>query len=76
MNPIPFMMNSLLACSFCGFHSQDNPNGAAAWSIFFLLVVILIVLGGVSFFLMRMIRRDRDNLDPSLCDDYVPGENP
>ena len=69
-------MNSFLACTICGYHSPLEGNDAAAWSIFFLLVVIVAVLAGVGFFLIRMIRRDRENLDPELCDDYVPGQQP
>ena len=71
MSPILFQ-----ACTICGYHSPEETSNAAAWSILFLLVVILAVLGGVVFFLTRMIRRDRETLDPSLCDDYVPGRQP
>ncbi|MBK1884359.1 hypothetical protein JIN85_18220 [Luteolibacter pohnpeiensis] len=69
------LLNSVLACTFCGFHSQENPNDAAAWSIFFLLIVIVAVLAAVSFFLFRVINRERGSLDPSLCDDYVASES-
>lgn len=48
---------------------------AIGWSIFFLLAVILAVLGGICFFMIRLIRRDRDNLDPELSDDYVSAES-
>lgn len=44
---------------------------AAGWSIFFLLAVILAVLGGVGFFMICMIRRERANLDPTLSDEYT-----
>jgi len=49
---------------------------AAGWSIFFLLVVILAVLGGVVFMLARLIRRGNAALDPELSDDYVAPSNP
>ena len=44
---------------------------AAGWSIFFLLIVILAVLGGVIFFMVRLMKRESASLDPSLNDDYV-----
>ncbi len=50
----------------------EGGGDAAGWSIFFLLVVILSVLGGVGFFMVRMISRGDQNLDPELRDDYIP----
>ena len=38
----------------------------------FLLIVILAVLAGVAFFMIRLARRELENLDPELQDDYVP----
>jgi sugar phosphate permease len=43
---------------------------AAGWSIFFMLVVILAVLSGVVFVLIRMARREAANLDPDLQDNF------
>lgn len=60
-----------LACTICGYHSPDGPNDAAGFSIFFLLIVILAMLGGVVFCMARLMRRERENLDPLLQDDYV-----
>lgn len=66
MNPI-----QSLACSTCRatFAAAGNSIG---YSIFFLLIVILAVLGGVGFFMARLIRREGENLDPELRDDYIP----
>ena len=64
-------MITSLACTICGYHAPGSGSDAAGYSIFFLLIVILMVLGTVIFFLARMIRRDSANLDPSLNDDYV-----
>ncbi len=47
---------------------------AAGWSIFFLLFVILAMLGGIGFFMFRIARREREHFDPALSDDYVPAE--
>ncbi len=52
----------------------EGGGNAAGWSIFFLLVMILAILGSISFFMLRLARRERQNFDPSLSDDYVrPG---
>lgn len=61
---------NILACSTCSatFGASGDSIG---YSIFFLLVLILAVLAGVAFFMIRLIRRDAENLDPELRDDYV-----
>jgi hypothetical protein len=65
-------MNLLnLACSTCRTSMIEGGGDAAGYSIFALLVVILSVLGGVGFYMIRMIFRDGKNLDPELQDDYV-----
>ncbi len=65
-------MNLLnLACSSCRVSMIEGGGDAAGYSIFALLVVILSVLGGVGFYLIRMIIRGGQNLDPELQDDYV-----
>ena len=61
---------SLLACSTCSVNYAASGD-SIGWSIFFLLVLILAMLGGVAFFMVRLIRRDAANLDPELRDDYV-----
>jgi hypothetical protein len=52
----------------------DGGGDAAGWSIFFLLAVVVAMLGSISFFMVRIMRRERLNLDPSLSDDYVNPE--
>lgn len=49
----------------------EGGGDAAGWSIFALLVVILSVLGGVGFYMIRLVRRDAQSLDPELRDEYV-----
>lgn len=71
MNFIP----TIFACSTCRITMIAGGGDAIGWSIFFLLAVILAVLGGVAFFMVRLIRRDRDHLDPELSDDYLPAES-
>ena len=49
----------------------EGGGDAAGWSIFFLLVVILVMLGSVAFFMFRIARREKEHFDPTLSDDYV-----
>ena len=63
------MIDTLLACATCAANFQDEGPNAAGWSIFFLLGMILPVLGGIVFFLVRMIRRSEAALDPEFRDD-------
>lgn len=68
-------MNSIsifLSCSTCRVSMIEGGGDAAGWSIFFLLVVILGMLAGIGFFMFRIAKRERDNFDPTLSDDYVP----
>lgn len=63
-------MNPVIACTTCAqnFVDSNGPN-AAGWSIMFLLVVILGMLGTIVFFMVRMARRETEALDPELRDD-------
>lgn len=60
-----------LACSTCRVTMVAGGGDAAGWSIFFLLVVILAMLGGIGFFMFRIAKREREHFDPTLSDDYV-----
>ncbi len=52
----------------------EGGGDAAGWSIFFLLVVIVSMLGGIGFFMFRIARREKEHFDSTLSDDYVrPG---
>lgn len=59
-----------LACSTCRVTMIDGGGDAAGWSIFFLLFVIVAVLGGIGFCMVRIARRQRAHFDPTLSDDY------
>lgn len=63
-----------IACSTCRVNMIEGGRDAAGWSIFFLLVVILAMLGGVAFFMLRIARREKQHFDPTLSDDYVAPE--
>jgi ATP/ADP translocase len=53
----------------------EGGGDAAGWSIFALLMVILAMLGGISFFMFRLARREREHFDPTLSDDYQPADS-
>lgn len=63
---------NLVACSTCRVSMIEGGGDAAGWSIFALLVVIVAMLAGVAFFMVRIARRERQHFDPTLSDDYVP----
>jgi preprotein translocase subunit YajC len=48
----------------------EGGGDAAGWSIFFLLIVIIAMLGTIAFFMFRIARREKEHLDPALNDHY------
>ncbi len=64
------MNDSFLACLTCAKNFADHTN-AIGWSIFALLVLIVTLLGGVVFFMVRLARRGEASLDPELRDELV-----
>ncbi len=66
---------SILSCSTCRVTMIEGGSDAAGWSIFFLLVVIVAMLGGIGFCMFRIAKREREHFDPSLSDDYTPAES-
>jgi hypothetical protein len=65
------MNTSILACLTCARNFADHTN-AIGWSIFSLLFLIVTLLVGVVFFMVRMARRSDAALDPELRDDPQP----
>ncbi len=59
------------ACSTCRVTMLEGGGDAAGYSIFALLIIILAVLGAVGFFMFRLMKRENDNLDPELRDDFI-----
>ena len=64
-----------VACSTCRVTMIEGGGDAAGWSIFFLLVVILAMLGGIAYFMFRIARREKEHFDPAYADDYVPQDS-
>ncbi len=65
------MMIQFFACSTCRVSMIDGGGDAAGWSIFFLLLVILSILSGIGFFMVRIAQRQKQHFDPRLSDDYA-----
>ncbi len=66
------MFDSLLACATCAANFKDDTTNAAGWSIFFMLGIILPMLAGVVFFMVRLARRSEQSLDDEFRDDLPP----
>lgn len=58
-----------LACSVCmGSGPEHMDSVAAGYAMLFMLMIIVPMLCAIIFFIVRMARRESENLDPSLCD--------
>lgn len=58
-----------LACSVCMGAGPDHKDSVAAgYAMLVMLLIIIPMLCGIIFFITRMAKRERENLDPSLCD--------
>ena len=60
-----------IACGTCRETMLAGGGDAAGWSIFSLLFVILLMLGAIVFFMIRISRHEKLHFDPTLSDDYV-----
>jgi len=56
------------ACTTCAKSFQEGGGDAAGWSIMFMLITIVPVLGGVGICMVRIARRERESLDPKYMD--------
>ncbi len=61
-----------LACAVCAkaFQHGDGSGDAAGWAIFFMLCVVVPMICGIGFFIVRMVRREGKNLDPQFQDNF------
>ena len=58
-----------LACSVCMGAGPDHQDSVAAgYAMLVMLLIIIPMLCGIIFFIARMAKRERDNMDPALCD--------
>lgn len=60
-----------LACLTCAksFADHDGGGNAAGWAIGFMLAVLVLVLGTLFIIMLRLAKRERENLDPEFMDD-------
>ena len=57
-----------LACSTCAKSFQEGGGDAAGWSIIFQLATIIPVLGATGICMVRIVRRERESLDPKYVE--------
>ena len=58
-----------IACAVCMGTGKDHIGSVAAgYAMLVMLVIILPMLCAIVFFIVRMARREKEALDPSLCD--------
>ena len=57
-----------IACTTCAKSFQEAGGDAAGWSIFFLLATVIPVLGATGVCMVRIVRREREALDPKYVD--------
>ena len=57
-----------LACTTCANAFKEGGGDAAGWSILFMLAMIVPVLGATGVWMIRIVRREREALDPKYAD--------
>ena len=63
-----FLQSLPHACTTCANSFQEGGGDAAGWSIFFLLATVVPVLGATGVCMVRIVRREREALDPKYSD--------
>lgn len=63
--------SSVLACATCADAFKHGGQDAAGWSIAVMLMVIIPLVSGVLWAMIRIAKREKAALDPRYCDDYV-----
>jgi len=63
--------SSVLACATCADAFKHGGQDAAGWSIAVMLMVIIPLVSGVLWTMIRIAKRENAALDPRYCDDYV-----
>lgn len=62
--------SAIIACTTCANSFKESGGNAAGWSIAFLLVVIVAILAGIGYVMIRMAKREQLALDPQYRDEY------
>lgn len=57
-----------LACTTCANSFQEGGGDAAGWAILFMLAMIVPVLGATGVCMVRIMRRERQGIDPQYAD--------
>ncbi|MDB4265263.1 hypothetical protein N9891_00785 [bacterium] len=67
-----FSIPSILACATCANAFKHAGADAAGWSIAVMLMIIVPLVTGVLWFMIKLAKREREDLDDQYQDDYVP----
>ncbi len=51
-----------------GIGAEHRDSVAVGWAMLVMLVIIIPMLTAIIFFISRMAKRERENMDPSLSD--------
>jgi len=58
-----------VACAVCMGNGPDHKDSVAAgYAMLVMLLIILPMLCTIIFFIARMAKSEKENLDPALCD--------
>lgn len=58
-----------IACAVCMGNGPDHKDSVAAgYAMLVMLLIIIPMLCAIIFFIVRMAKREREHLDPALCD--------
>ena len=60
---------NIIACSVCMGTGKDHLDSVAAgYAMLVMLLIIIPMLSAIIFFIARMAKREKDNLDPAFSD--------
>jgi hypothetical protein len=65
------LLAPIIACSTCANNFAHGGKDAAGWAIAVMLMTIVPLASAVLYFMIRVAKRERAGLDPSLIDDYI-----
>ena len=62
----------ILACATCASNFMYGETDAAGWAIALMLMIIIPLIMGVLYAMIRIAKREKAGLDPRYSDDYLP----
>lgn len=64
-------LSPILACATCASNFMYGDTDAAGWAIAMMLMIIVPLITGVLYAMVRIARREKAEFDPRYSDDYV-----